>query len=85
MREYRECNNSLYCSILTNDQMKCQFTGECGFYARYAGSKNPLYRGFVLRYCHGDECRFCERILHMDELVSEGLENMFPSGQLLPR
>ncbi|MFN8208818.1 MAG: hypothetical protein U0T82_15635 [Bacteroidales bacterium] len=63
--------------------MDCQFCNVCGFFQKYNASRNLVYRGFILRYCRGNEKEHCMRLDYQNYFGVYPADDIVPSGQFL--
>jgi len=62
---------------------ECELLAKCGFFKKYAESKDLACRGFIRQYCRGDGQASCKRKEYRQKHGSPPSDDMMPSGQLM--
>lgn len=63
----------------------CELLDRCGFFLKYRDSLNLACRGFIRLYCTGEKIGQCERKKYRQQHGAPPVDDMMPSGQLVPK
>lgn len=62
---------------------ECINLKNCGFFIKYAATKDLACKGFIARYCKGEKMIECKRMLYKKEHGIAPSNDMMPTGQLI--
>lgn len=60
--------------------MGCEYASDCGFYKKYADSKDAQHQDIIERYCRGKEKNDCKRLAFKIVFGQFPNDRMMPSG-----
>ncbi|WP_456325515.1 methyl-accepting chemotaxis protein [Desulfonauticus submarinus] len=63
--------------------MECELLPKCGFFKKYAGSKDSLIKGFINSYCKGPYMEECKRKQYRQEHGEPPSDDMMPNGKFV--
>lgn len=63
--------------------VECEMLAKCGFFKKYADSKDLACRGFIRQYCRGDNQSNCKRKEYRIKNGAPPSDDMMPSGQFM--
>ncbi len=63
----------------------CELLQTCGFFRKYQDTLNMACRGFIKSHCKGPKVAECERKRYRMEHGGPPVDEMLPSGQMLPK
>ena len=63
----------------------CELLSTCGFFQKYRETLDMACRGFVKTYCTGSKMAECKRKEYRKEHGLPPVDEMLPSGQMMPR
>jgi hypothetical protein len=61
----------------------CELLSKCGFFKKYADTKELACKGFISQYCQGPKQKECKR---MEYRLKHGIppsDDMMPTGQII--
>jgi hypothetical protein len=62
---------------------RCELLDKCGFFQKYASSKELACRGFIAKYCKGPSMSDCKRKKYRLEHGKSPSDDMLPNGLMM--
>ena len=75
--------NNLLKQYQVGKGMECELLPKCGFFKKYAGSKDSLIKGFINSYCKGPNMEECKRKQYRQQHGKPPSDDMMPNGKFI--
>jgi len=75
--------NNLLKQYQVGKSMECELLPKCGFFKKYAGSKDSLIKGFINSYCKGPNMEECKRKQYRQQHGKPPSDDMMPNGKFI--